>query len=501
MAGRYRTSDQLGRGGMGEVWRARDEVLGRPVAVKLLRQRDADAAALARFELEGRTAARLSHPNVVTVYDSGTEADRGYLVMELVEGHSLAEELRVNGPTPPATAARIGSQVAAGLAAAHHEGVVHRDVKPANLLLASDGTVKIGDFGIARFADHSTTELTMNGQVIGTSAYLAPERALGRPAGPAADMYGLGCVLYELLTSRPPFHADTPAVMVYRHVEAIPEPPSHQGPPLPGELDEFVLRLLTKDPAGRPTAEETISFLSAPEDWIPVGRRTVRAPMAFSQDAPPAHTALLSGTAGIPGTAGVSGTAGMPGEDTGTRRDRRRRPGHAGQRRRSVLLGAAATALSAIVVGVAATSSSDGRHEGPVSIPRTSAAEDTRPAGEAPEARPATGPAKGGAAVSSQAPAKAPAGAPGGAAPDRPASPSVPAEKTPREERTPQKTAGGATVRPSEPPPPTTRPSSPAATPSGTPPPSATEPPAATATASDRPDPGTTPDTADTAQP
>ncbi|WP_327232970.1 serine/threonine protein kinase [Streptomyces sp. NBC_01317] len=495
MAGRYRTSDQLGRGGMGEVWRARDEVLGRPVAVKLLRQRDADAAALARFELEGRTAARLSHPNVVTVYDSGTEADRGYLVMELVEGHSLAEELRVNGPTPPTTAARIGSQVAAGLAAAHHEGVVHRDVKPANLLLAPDGTVKIGDFGIARFADHSTTELTMNGQVIGTSAYLAPERALGRPAGPAADMYGLGCVLYELLTARPPFRADTPAVMVYRHVEAIPDPPSHRGPELPGELDEFVLRLLTKDPARRPTAEEAISFLSAPEDWIPVGRRTVRTPLALPQDVPPPHTTLLSGMPGVPaGTSEAPGVPGAPGGDARTRPDRRRRPGHAGQPRRSVLLGAAVTALSAIVVGVAATSSSGGRHEGPVSTPRTSAAEDTGAAGESPKARPATGPARDDAAVSS--PAKAPAGAPGGAAPDRSAAPSVPAEKTPREEKTAQKTAGNATVRPSDPPPATARPSSPGPTPSGTPPPSATAPPTATATASDRPDPGTTPDTA-----
>ncbi|MFJ2645598.1 protein kinase [Streptomyces sp. NPDC087420] len=493
MAGRYRTSDQLGRGGMGEVWRARDEVLGRPVAVKLLRQRDADAAALARFELEGRTAARLSHPNVVAVYDSGTEADRGYLVMELVEGHSLAEELRVNGPTPPAAAARIGSQVAAGLAAAHHEGVVHRDVKPANLLLAPDGTVKIGDFGIARFADHSTTELTMNGQVIGTSAYLAPERALGRPAGPAADMYGLGCVLYELLTARPPFRADTPAVMVYRHVEAIPDPPSRRGPALPGELDDFVLRLLTKDPARRPTAEEAISFLSAPEDWIPVGRRTVRAPMAVPQDVPPAHTTLLSGmpgVTGVPGVPGVPGLPGGPGDNTRTRPDRRRPPGHAGQRRRSVLLGAAVTALSAIVVGVAAKSSSDGRHEDPVSPPHSSATEATRPAGESPKARPATGDA------TVPPSAEAPEGAPDGAAPDRSDAPSVPTEKTPREKKTAEKTAGNATALPSDPPPPSANPSSPRPTPSGTPPPSATAPPTATATASDRPDPDTTPDTA-----
>ncbi|WP_246144585.1 serine/threonine-protein kinase [Actinacidiphila oryziradicis] len=262
MADRYRLGDLLGSGGMGEVWGAVDEVLGRSVAVKLLRNQGADSAAITRFQLEAQTAARLNHPHVVAVYDFGTDQCRLYLVMELLDGRSLADELTEHAPLSLHRAAQFGAQAAAGLAAAHQQGVVHRDIKPGNLLLTCDGRAKVGDFGIARFADESAT-LTTTGQIIGTSSYLAPEQALGRPAGPPADMYALGCVLYELVTGHPPFRADTPMAVVFQHVEASPEAPRRLRPDLPESFEAFILRLLAKDPAERPTAQQTADALAA----------------------------------------------------------------------------------------------------------------------------------------------------------------------------------------------------------------------------------------------
>ncbi|WP_326607576.1 serine/threonine protein kinase [Streptomyces sp. NBC_01799] len=267
VAGRYRIVSRLGRGGMGEVWRGVDEVLGRPVAVKLLLNQRADEAAIARFDLEARTAAQLSHPHVVAVYDTGTDLERHYLVTEFLDGRSLAEELDARGPLLPARVAAIGGQVADALAAAHGQGVVHRDVKPGNLLLAPDGTVKVGDFGIAHFTDESTAGLTLKGQIIGTSAYLAPERAVGQPAGPPADMYALGCVLYELLLGHPPFRAETPAAMLYQHVDAVPDSPNRHRSDLPKAFAAFVMQLLAKYPEARPTAAEAVEFLASPEQW------------------------------------------------------------------------------------------------------------------------------------------------------------------------------------------------------------------------------------------
>ncbi|WP_411089220.1 protein kinase domain-containing protein [Streptomyces sp. 061-3] len=267
VAGRYRIVARLGRGGMGEVWRGVDEVLGRPVAVKFLLNQRADEAAIARFHLEARTAAQLSHPHVVAVYDTGTDLERHYLVTEFLDGRSLAEELAARGPLLPPRVAGIGGQVADALAAAHGQGVVHRDVKPGNLLLASDGTVKVGDFGIAHFTDESTAGLTLKGQIIGTSAYLAPERAVGQPAGPPADMYALGCVLYELLLGHPPFRAETPAAMLYQHVDAVPDSPNRHRSDLPKAFSVFVMQLLAKYPDARPTAAEAVEFLAYAEQW------------------------------------------------------------------------------------------------------------------------------------------------------------------------------------------------------------------------------------------
>lgn len=260
LADRYQLQEQLGRGAMGEVWRAADQLLGRPVAVKLLR---AEAAADAeRLRLEAQTAGRLNHPNVVGVYDFGSHHGQPYLVMEFVDGWSLAQERSLRGVLHPYDAAAIAAQAAAGLAAAHQCGVIHRDIKPANVMLTGDRTAKIADFGIARFADEAASALTVTGKILGTADYLAPERALGRPAQPASDVYSLGCVLYELLTGRPPFRGATSLAVVQQHVDAIPAPPGRLRPGIPQQLCDYVLLLLAKDPAHRPTAEQAADWLA-----------------------------------------------------------------------------------------------------------------------------------------------------------------------------------------------------------------------------------------------
>ncbi|MDO0937244.1 serine/threonine-protein kinase [Streptomyces sp. DG2A-72] len=263
MAGRYRLDESIGRGGMGEVWRAYDETLARPVAVKLLLPQETDPTATSRFRLEAQTAARIDHPNVVGVLDFGEYDDRLFLVMELVEGDSLARALAQSGALPADRVASIAAQAAAGLAAAHRQGIVHRDIKPANLLLDADGTLKIGDFGIARFLDDPGAALTATGQIVGTSLYLAPERALGQPAGPASDVYALGCVLYQLLTGRPPFQADTAVAILHQHLDAAPVPPRELGiPGLPPAFENYLLGLLAKDPEHRPTAQQAAEWFA-----------------------------------------------------------------------------------------------------------------------------------------------------------------------------------------------------------------------------------------------
>ncbi|GAB7028846.1 protein kinase [Streptomyces sp. NPDC021749] len=261
-ADRYRLLEVLGRGGMGEVWRAEDTALGREVAVKLLLDRKAVPDAVERFRQEARTAAGLNHPHVLTIYDFGEHQDRCYLVMELVHGHSLRAELAASGgPLRADEACRIAGQAAAGLAAAHRAGVVHRDIKPGNLLLAEDG-VKVADFGIARATGPAACALTTTGQVLGTLAYLAPERVNGHPAGPGTDVYALGCVLYEMLCGRPPFATDdVPGVVAYQHVGAEPVPPRQRGADVPSAMQDLVMQMLAKDPAERPDAVEVAERL------------------------------------------------------------------------------------------------------------------------------------------------------------------------------------------------------------------------------------------------
>ncbi|MFD4553295.1 serine/threonine-protein kinase [Streptomyces sp. NPDC058469] len=263
IAGRYRLNTTIGRGAMGEVWQAYDEMGGRPVAVKLLHSQNSEPTATARFRLEAQTAGRLSHPHVVGVLDFGEQEGRLYLVMELVEGDSLSHVLAQAGTLPAEHAAHIAAQSAAGLSAAHEQGIVHRDIKPGNLLLDADGSVKIADFGIAHFMNDPSGALTATGQIVGTSLYIAPERALGQSAGPPSDVYSLGCVLYQLLTGQPPFRANSAIAVLHHHLDTPPVPPRELGVGLPPAFENYLLGLLAKRPEDRPTARQVAEWFAS----------------------------------------------------------------------------------------------------------------------------------------------------------------------------------------------------------------------------------------------
>lgn len=250
LGGRYTLLAILGTGGMATVWRARDEMLGREVAVKVLSpQHAADPEFLARFEREARHAAAVSHPRLVTVFDGGVEGGTPFIVMELVAGRTLRQVLDETGVLPPGQAVTVAAAVCEGLEAAHAAGLVHRDITPANIVL-NGGDVKVLDFGIAR-AD-GTRAATATGTVLGTAAYLSPEQASGQPSGPQSDLYSLGCVLFEMLTGRPPFTADSTVGLAYRQVHDDPGPPSALRPGAPARLDHVTALLLAKDPGDRP---------------------------------------------------------------------------------------------------------------------------------------------------------------------------------------------------------------------------------------------------------
>ena len=252
LAGRYVLGDVLGTGGMATVWRATDEVLGREVAVKVLSpQYAADPRFAARFEREARHAAQLRHPRLVTVFDCGIDNGTAFIVMELVAGRTLRQVLDDTGILPPGQAVGIAAAVCEGLEVAHTAGLVHRDIKPDNIVV-SGGEVKILDFGIAR-AD-STAGGTRTMGVLGTVAYVSPEQASGLPARRQSDLYSLGCVLFEMLTGEPPFTADSAVGLAHRHVHDDPGPPSAREPLVPAPLDGITTRLLAKDPAARPAS-------------------------------------------------------------------------------------------------------------------------------------------------------------------------------------------------------------------------------------------------------
>jgi eukaryotic-like serine/threonine-protein kinase len=266
LADRYVLGDVLGRGGMGTVYAARDRVLGRVVAVKILDVASAPAAALDRFRHEGQFLAGLSHPNVVTIFDFGTDQRTAWLVMERLPGPTLAKLVTDQGPLPVEHVIGYGRQCAEGLAAAHAAGITHRDVKPANLMLAADGHCVLVDLGIARLAGASTSTqlaLTGKGTILGTVAYVAPEIITGQTPGPPADQYALGAVLFSLLTGHAPFAGDTSAAVFGQHLYAPPPRPSSTRNDTPAALDDLVVALLAKDPASRPGATDVAHTLAA----------------------------------------------------------------------------------------------------------------------------------------------------------------------------------------------------------------------------------------------
>jgi hypothetical protein len=261
---RYRLVARLARGGMAEVWEATDEVLSRPVAVKLLLPHlAADDAFHTRFHREAMAAARLSHPHIVSIYDTCSTADTEAIVMELVRGPTLREVLDSKGSLPPARAVAIARQVADALAHAHQSGLVHRDVKPGNILLADDGRVLVTDFGIAKAAEEAS-DLTDAGQIVGTAKYLSPEQVQGSPVDGRSDVYALGVVLYEMLCGRPPFAAETSTATALARLTTEPLRPRQIRAGLSRELEDVVLRAMARQPDARyPSANALCSALDA----------------------------------------------------------------------------------------------------------------------------------------------------------------------------------------------------------------------------------------------
>lgn len=282
LGGRYEIHRKIARGGMAEVYLARDRSLDRPVAVKMLFPEFAtDPAFVERFRREAQAAANLAHPNIVGVYDWGTENGTYYIVMEYVDGESVADICRTSGPMRPRRAAEIADEVAAALGFAHSKGVVHRDIKPGNILISTSGAAKVVDFGIARALSSPSEELTQAGSVMGTATYFSPEQAQGFQVDSRSDLYSLGVVLFEMVCGRPPFTGDSPVSIAYKHVQEPPPRPSKLISGLPAGLEAIIGKLLSKHPDNR--------YLSA-EDLRSDLRRFLENldPIALTEQVPPA---------------------------------------------------------------------------------------------------------------------------------------------------------------------------------------------------------------------
>lgn len=295
LSGRYALVALLGSGGMGEVWRALDTELDRPVAVKVLREEFTGRDLAERFRREARITGRLQHPGITVVHDVGSDNGRLFMVMELLQGRDLGTVLAgAPGGLHAGAAVSLAIQVAGALQAAHAEHVVHRDIKPANLFLLTSGLLKLCDFGIARAID-ATAGLTHTGQVIGTPSYMSPEQCLGEGVDERSDLYSLGCVLYALLAGRPPFAEGEPLAIMFQHLNA--DPPSSRAvrPDVPPELDRLVLDLLAKDPARRPAdAGRVTAALQAVQRALAVPQApAARDPV--HRAAPPGHRGNVPG--------------------------------------------------------------------------------------------------------------------------------------------------------------------------------------------------------------
>ena len=260
LSGRYILEEELGSGGMAEVYRARDKLLDRPVAVKILHAAyRSDSEFIARFHREAQAAARLSHPNIVSIYDVGTDGSDHYIVMEYVRSKTLKDKIRDEGPLDILTAVSIAGDIANGLCHAHNNNIVHCDIKPHNILMTNDGHAKIADFGIARAVTEST--LTDSGNIVGSVHYFSPEQAQGGVITPKSDVYSLGVVMYEMITNRLPFTGDNAVTIAMKHIEEEPIPLNVFRENIPPMLEALVLRTMSKNPELRPTSLELIQSL------------------------------------------------------------------------------------------------------------------------------------------------------------------------------------------------------------------------------------------------
>jgi eukaryotic-like serine/threonine-protein kinase len=317
---RYEIQRGIARGGMAEVYLARDQLLDRPVAVKVLFPEYArDPSFVERFRREARSAANLNHPNIVSIFDWGQERGTYFIVMEYVRGRSLREIVQNNGPFSARRTAEVGAEIAGALEFAHRNGVVHRDVKPGNVLLTADGDVKVTDFGIARAG--AGEELTQTGAVMGTAAYFSPEQAQGLPVDGRSDVYSLGVVLYEMATGVPPFTGESPVAVAYKHVREDPKRPRSIASDLPPDLERIILTAMSKDPDSRyQTADELRNdLLRFLRGQPPLGAPVTGVIVAPAADADP--------TAAVPAarTQVAQAMAPTPVEDHAAEKRRKRR--------------------------------------------------------------------------------------------------------------------------------------------------------------------------------
>src|SRR6266498_1530983 len=341
LAGRYEVGRLLGAGGMAEVYEGHDRLLARRMAIKILLSQYAhDPAFLERFRREAQSAASLPHPNIVSVFDTGSDGDTWFIVMELVAGNTLRDLIHLHGPVHPARAAEICSEVAGALAVAHAHGVVHRDVKPGNVMLTTEGKVKVMDFGIARAS--AVPSITQTAAVVGTAQYIAPEQAQGLEVDARTDVYALGCCLYEMVTGQVPFTGPTPVAIAYRHVREDPTPPRALNPDVPVPLERVCLKAMAKRPEDR--------YQTAADMQRDLNRVRVGEPVTVAGPLPSQQTTQALGAAGY-GEAATS-LLGAGGTVAGTRAARYAEG--VPEQRRGSLGWVLAAILALVVVGLAA---------------------------------------------------------------------------------------------------------------------------------------------------